>query len=59
MNTIHEHSLLVRLGQETGKPEIYCLDPQCCYSALYDSNLLTHRTVFGKDVAALMSREEK
>ena len=59
MTRSHEHSLLVRLGQENGKPEIYCLDPWCCYRVNYDPNLTTHRKLFSEDVANLRSEKEK
>lgn len=58
MNTTHEHSLSVRPDQETGKPEIYCLDPQCCFRANYDPESVTHRKIFGGDVAKLSSKED-
>jgi len=57
MPIIHEHSLSVRLGQESGNPEIYCLDPQCYFRANYDPESVTHRETFERDVTKLSSKE--
>lgn len=58
MHTIHEHSLSVRLDQETGKPEIYCLDPQCHFRVDYDPESATHWKIFGRDIINLPSQED-
>ena len=58
MNHVHVHSLAVRLNKETDTPEIYCHNPKCCFRENYDSAMVTHRKLFDKDVANLLSKEK-
>lgn len=56
MNHFHVHTLDVRLSKEINTPEIYSHDPKCYYIINYDSTMVTHRKLFGKDVADLLSK---